>query len=359
MSPHYQLLLACCRAHESRSPTALPAASDDEWRQLPLRAARLGVVGVVRGALRRLADRGQVPPPAIMRRLEAVYHYQAVRNALLAARLEAILAAFSSHAIPVMMLKGVTLAELVYGDIAMRPMRDLDLLVRPVDVEAGDRVLRTLGYTADESYRSEAWYRRNHHHLAPYRAPDGLALVELHHLVFAPTASVTVPEDHLWARARPAELSVGPALVLAPEDLLLYLCVGLAVVKRFIGGLRTLCDIAAVIRRYQTELDWALLVRAGHRYDIEPYLYYALSLTRELLGADVPDGVCERLRGARVQWFQDLGMRSVIRAAIFRCAADRLTIPAGVIATLLPELLASAARPAPQLEPWSSASGST
>src|SRR6266567_3088659 len=75
------------------------------------------------------------------------------------------------------------LASLLYSSVALRPMVDLDLLVRATDLDRADDNLRRLGYVVDESYQSQEWYKERHHHLAPYMAPDRFLTVELHHHV--------------------------------------------------------------------------------------------------------------------------------------------------------------------------------
>ena len=341
MSLERQLLLACCRAHSGRQPIERPVHRNVDWDRLLGRAERLGVAALVRTALMKHADSASVPPE-VLRRLDQVYYQQAVRNALLGASLEAVLASLSRYGVPVIVLKGVSLAELVYGNIALRPMKDLDVLVQPRDLDLAERLVRQLGYVPDDWWRPAEWYRRHHHHLVPYRARDGSSILELHHHIFPPDAGVRVPIEDLWQRARLAGLGSGQALVLAPADLLLHLSVGLAAVEHFGGGLRTLCDIAAVIKRYGAEVDWACLLESARSYAVEKHVYYGLWLARCLVVADVPEHVLETLQhqacGHRVE---DLAVKALIRRAVFRYDGDRSAVPAGLISGVLAELLAT------------------
>lgn len=283
-------------------------------------------------------------PPEVLRRLDQVYYQQAARNARFGASLREVLATFSRHGVPVIVLKGASLAELVYGNIALRRMVDLDVLVPPRDLDLAEELVRELGYVADESSHPAEWYRGQHHHLVPYRAPDGSSILELHHHIFPPAAGLQVPIEDFWQRARPAGFSSGPALALAPADLLLLLSVGLSAVEHFLGGLRTLCDIAAAIKRYQKELDWACLLESARIYALEKHLYYGLSLARGLVAADVPGDVLEQLKhSARGHWFEDLAVTSLIRTAVFRYDGDTSAVPGGLITGVLAQLLAAKA----------------
>jgi hypothetical protein len=337
----YQLLLACCRNHSSTQPFEPPLVRDVEWDQLPIRASRLGVGALVRSTLTRLVDRTRMPPE-VLRRLELLYYEQAIRNARLGAKLEAVLAAFSRYSVPVIVLKGASLAELVYGNIALRPMKDLDVLVQPPDLDLADHLLRELGYVSDESHHPAEWYRRHHHHLAPYRARDDSILLELHHHIFPPAAGVPVSIEELWHRARPGCLSAGPALVLSPADLLLHLCVNLSAVEQFLGGLKTLCDIAEVIKQYEKAVDWDCLLQSARVYAVERHLYYGLWLAQCLVAADVPGPVLKTLEhSARGGWLEDRVVKSLIRRAVFRYNGEMSVVPAGLASRVCGELLAA------------------
>ena len=70
----------------------------------------------------------------------------AARNILLYADLARALRALSDAGAPVIVLKGAALASTVYPSIAHRPMGDVDLLVRPQDLERARRTLEAAGY---------------------------------------------------------------------------------------------------------------------------------------------------------------------------------------------------------------------
>ena len=341
MSPDRQLLLACCRAHWARQPVERAVPGDVDWDRFLRRAQRLRVAALVRTTLTRLVDPARVPPE-VLRRLDQVYYERAVRNARLGASLDAVLATFSRHGVPVIVLKGASLAKHVYGNIAVRPMRDLDVLVQPRDLDLADRLVRELGYAPGRWPWSADWYRRFHHHLTPYLARDGSCVLELHHHIFPPGAGVRVPIEDLWERARTADLASGPALVLAPTDLLLHLSVGLSAVEHFLGRLGTLCDIAAAIKQYDSDVDWPCLLESARMYGLEKHVYYGLWLAWSLVGAEVPAHVLEPLRQAiRGRWAEERAVKWLIRRVVLRYEGDRSAVPAGLISGVLAELLAT------------------
>src|SRR4051812_26165067 len=76
--------------------------------------------------------------------LQDVYLHNALRNVTIWEELSAVLWTFQDAGVPVILLKGAHLAELVYGSPALRPMVDLDLLVRETDLVRAERCLGEL-----------------------------------------------------------------------------------------------------------------------------------------------------------------------------------------------------------------------
>jgi hypothetical protein len=79
--------------------------------------------------------------------------------------------------------------------------------------------------------------------------------------------------------------------------LLLHLCLHTCH-HQFTFGLRPFCDIAATIQQYCHTMDWEQVLRRAWQWRINPYVYLTLSLAGDLLGAAVPEAVCEALRPA-------------------------------------------------------------
>jgi hypothetical protein len=68
------------------------------------------------------------------------------RNLYLQGELIKILAAFQTHHIPAMPIKGPVLAMTVYGDLACRQFSDLDLLIHEHDIAQARALLARAGF---------------------------------------------------------------------------------------------------------------------------------------------------------------------------------------------------------------------
>jgi hypothetical protein len=202
-----------------------------------------------------------------------------------------VLRAFAERGVAVIALKGAHLAPLVYEKMALRPMSDIDLLLREADLAAADETLRRLGYLAEGS---NARFVEEHLH-ASYVLPGKEWLIEVHHNLEMPVAPLRIDTAGLWRRASPAVIAEAPALVLCAEDLLLHLCLHASAHHAFDFGLRPLCDIAETLRCYGGELEWAALVARAKEWGAGRSVYLTLLLADKLVGAALPAGLLAAL----------------------------------------------------------------
>jgi hypothetical protein len=281
-SSQRDLLFAACRVAPSAA-SAGPRLGAGEWRELIGQAEALGVAGHLHAFLVAQPRRGGMGD-AEWAGLQGVYYAQGARNAALLAALREVLTAFAQRAIPVLVLKGAALAETVYRNVALRPMRDLDVLVRREYVTDAADVLEYLGFAPDEWYRPREWYLEHLHHLVPYRR--GQATVEIHHRLLPPSLPLVVADGELWARSCPAVVAGVPARVLAPDDLVLHLALHLAASDGFAAGLCGVRDLAEALRQHRGEIDWSRLAVSAR--GLERPVRAALEVAARLLGAVLP-----------------------------------------------------------------------
>ncbi|MCI5135856.1 MAG: hypothetical protein D3920_12470 [Candidatus Electrothrix sp. AW2] len=233
-------------------------------------------------------------PADILQAVQTAYFESAWRNNLLYNDLSKILKALQRENIPVILLKGAHLAQIVYGNIALRPMGDIDILVKKEDLLQAKEHLLGLGYTPFKE-TDIATACANSQHLPPMLKQDAPP-VELHWTLEAPTFPFTIDIEGLWQRAQPASVGGVDTLTLSPENLLLHLCLHTAAHHLYSNGLRALCDILETIRYYQDELDWKTVQLRAEEWGVSNAIYLTLYLAKSLLGAEVPDTMLNKLQ---------------------------------------------------------------
>jgi hypothetical protein len=227
-------------------------------------------------------------PGAVAARLAARFNVAVARHVVMSRDLATVLRALDEAAIPTIVLKGAYLGETVYPHPALRPMSDIDVLVRHGDRLRMDEVLRGLGYRRGTDAHS--WAFDVTYDAATFYDGPGGARLDVHWRLlndprfgWRPAAAEAV-----WDRAVPVKLAGARALALCPEDLVLTLAAHLAV-HHGLSGLLWYWDLRLVLDRWAATLDWRELMELAERWRVRR----ALSVVLRRLGDffPVPDAV--------------------------------------------------------------------
>lgn len=299
LSLEEKLLLVCARLHLEqcqRDELAALIESPVNWDQLLYKARWHNLTPLVFHHLRSLENRDHIPPE-VMGQFKAAYLGNVVVNLHLQAELGRAQEALGAEGVPVILLKGAALARIVYGDIGLRPMSDLDLLVPESQVYVAQKAVRDLGYNEVGTPEEQDDTERHHRHLPGLVREGTPVLVEVHRHIVRRDAGLYFDIAGFWSRAQ--EISVGrkQALVLAPEDLLIHLALNFFLDRRFRSNaaLRQLCDVAESLRFYTNSISWRLFVDNVRVYRLIGPVGCVLYLAQELLNAPVPSYVAQQL----------------------------------------------------------------
>jgi hypothetical protein len=141
-----EFILLCLRARWDSAALeharTLATQEGFDWGTVRRIAYRQGVAALIHSATRER----ELLPAALDKDLRSAYYYLARSNVRLFERLEKVLRCLAADGLPVVLLKGAALSAAVYGNAAVRPMGDLDLLVRQRDTTRILRALARLGY---------------------------------------------------------------------------------------------------------------------------------------------------------------------------------------------------------------------
>jgi hypothetical protein len=191
--------------------------------------------------------------------------------------------------------KGPLLGELLFNDTGMRTPGDVDILVRPEEVSLVCEVLEAHGYF-DAGLRpgvpsltatQQTMYRRVQCEHTYVRASDGV-VVEPHWAFSQHPLAVDVEYAGMLDRARPRLLGGRSVLALAPEDLLLALCIHGA--KHHWERLAWIRDVGALVSRFP-EVDLEACVERARPSGCARLLLVGLALARRCAGANLPAAV--------------------------------------------------------------------
>ena len=275
----FELILACCkRTNEADIMSLLSPGLD--WERVLESAEHHRVVPVMHAVL---AGKRAVPSALRVRA-----HQHAWRALHFSAELRKISQCFERRGIEFMAHKGPALAQLLYGNHALRQFGDLDLLVRTRDVAPATDALIELGYAPHLrlSTRQEQSFLRSGYEFC-FGLNSEPHLVELQWQIVPRFCSINFDMNALFSRSARIELDGTPLRTLGSADLLLVLCVHAA--KHEWSQLGMLRDIATLA---EFDLDWNWIVAEARRLGILKILQVSLQAACKLftiaLSAQLP-----------------------------------------------------------------------
>lgn len=254
------------------------------WDLLLDLADRHGTQSLLCQALVGIEDADSVPPAA-MSALKKRHQINLHKALFLSRELIRILDHLSALGIEVMPYKGVALAEMAYGDIALRNVGDIDLLIRPQDFPRIRDAVGELGYTPHVALSSaeERAYLKSGYECA-FDGAAGPNLLELQWAVQPGFYAIDFEMAALFQRAVTVTVAGHPMMTPSSEDLVLVLSVHAA--KHVWGRLVWLCDIARIMSL--PNLDWTWIASQASALGIVRILRVSMLLANRLLVATIP-----------------------------------------------------------------------
>ncbi|HEX5233945.1 MAG TPA: nucleotidyltransferase family protein [Silvibacterium sp.] len=233
-------------------------------------------------------------PPDIQSEWQQASQILTRRNLFLTRELLRINAAFQSADIFLAFMKGPIVAEMCYGDFALREFADLDLLIREADFSRAVELLERIGY-------ERPWKHSNSKMLSFLKnvgeyavSSDALqTAIDLHWRVATKATALSPRLGDFPSGFHPVPIAGSSVLSFAPQDLPLYLAAQ--------GGwdrwsdLRRICDLAEFIRAYPV-IEWEPNLQAARRLGGLRSMLTGLSLASQLLGAELPETVADHIQ---------------------------------------------------------------
>lgn len=289
LEAEWSLLLAACSDIPRREKQARLRQSLRQpirWNLLFEVAERHGVQPLLYQALVDVeTDFEDAIPPEEKSALEQRYQTNPHKALFLSRELIRIVDRLSAFGIETLPYKGLALAEVIYGDIALRQSGDIDLLIRPQDLLRIRDALRELGYTPHFSLSEaeERAYLKSGYEYA-FDGPGGPNLLEVQWAIQPRFYSIDFDMTGLFQRAVTVTVAGHPMRTLSSEDLLLTLSAHAA--KHVWARLVWLCDIARMMNL--PDLNWSWIGSQANGLGIVRVIRVSMLLANRLLGAAVP-----------------------------------------------------------------------
>jgi len=221
-------------------------------------------------------------------RLAGIYRHNWSANQLRLHEALPLLRRLAGEGEPAMLFKGAALLHLLPGGHGIRPMGDVDVLVRPHQVDTAVDALNDAGFLGPGDARLALLRRHGH---AAHFTLRGLTTVDLHwHSLHGP-----VDDSALFADASTMELAGTPVLLPRPEDTVVHVCAhAMSVQPMDRHRVRWLADLALLVGAH-AELDWGVVIARAREGQVAPAVADALRTARNAVELPVPEWVLSEL----------------------------------------------------------------
>jgi hypothetical protein len=233
------------------------------------------------------------------------------------------------------LVKGPDLALLYYPDPLLRPMTDVDIMVRPADAHRVQKLMFEIGYrhgifdptnghwTDEEKPIGPATFRdtyalpvfaRIEKVESPFASSDLPTKLRYRHVksfvdsrqvmhmpIFIDihvNLSVGIDEEDIWSGVQLANTLGRVVRVQSPTGAVWFLAARLYHEAFLYNSLRLIMlgDLHAVLHRQLANVNWGEVAAIAYKYEMRPALYYVLSQVRRICDIDVPPAFLEMIR---------------------------------------------------------------
>jgi hypothetical protein len=258
---------------------------DDEWDRLLTMARQHRLEPMLHW---RAANETTIAsaPQRFRGAIAASFRQQALRSLELQSHIAAVHRTMSEQGIPAIFLKGAFLAFHVYPHAALRPLRDLDVLVPGHQAMLAFDSLLAAGFKRHESFQGgvRAWLECRKH-LPPLVTPHGNVSIEIHTRATEARPGSTnrlldSADAQLWARSIEHRLLGEQVRYLSPTDQLLHIIVHAVYDHRLNNGPLALHDISGLLRC--TQINWPLFWSMATEGDWARGCWFMLRISSQL-----------------------------------------------------------------------------
>ncbi|OGW36764.1 MAG: hypothetical protein A2Y97_13655 [Nitrospirae bacterium RBG_13_39_12] len=243
----------------------------------------------------------------VLAQFENEYYLTAVSNIEKLYASANIFQAFKKENIFGIPLKGVALIETLYRNPAIRPMADIDILVKPDDCQKVRHVLGGLGYQLFESYRGSYNFINS----------ENKPVLDLHTRFTRYEMLFNIDYSEIYRRLRQINFNDQIRLkVFSPEHQLIHLALHLAPGLYSDLNFLNLFDLYHMLKNKKILMDWEYVGDFAMRSGTSSYIYAPLYICEKIFRAGVPAQVLiklgSELSGKRINYLENHYLAAIL-----------------------------------------------
>lgn len=223
-------------------------------------------------------------PYEVLDRFRQFVYRSTIKNSYLVQTGKEVIQTLLAEGIDTLALKGFFLQKAVYAKDEIRPMNDIDLLVRRGDIPKAIEILGQLGFRILSHFDPDFDYE-DIKHVPPMENEYG-QLLELHWNLLEENEPFSINMGQVWEQK--ACFSDG-LWGLSVEHLIVHLAIH-GTYQHFLRlGLRSLLDLSRVFDKFGDSVQWEQVVSTAKAWHAEKSLWISLKLAEKYLSVALPE----------------------------------------------------------------------
>ncbi len=287
LNSEQRLLLLLCGIRDSMSmeEASLLLSKPFNWTRLIALSERHRLLPHLYKSIKELSSSTPIDIPSELKDKYILQTEHVLRLASEGVRISGLL---DQSGISNILLKGPFLSEQIYGDIALRPSRDIDIIVHPENIEQTIVILLKEGYKMvypdfSLSPKQKSFYQKHKNQMG-LRNPSSRILIEVHWRLFSQTSLLPIPTDKVFAESHEQIIAGKSIRVLSPAQKFEFLSLHGSIHQWF--RLLWLRDISQILDKNLVNMDEVFI--CAKKNNNEKPIYQAILLSNHFFGTNYP-----------------------------------------------------------------------
>jgi hypothetical protein len=234
--------------------------------------------------------------------LKYIYENNQKINLQLLQNFDSLLQGFEKEKIPIILLQGMALFNLVYQDLGVRALGDIDILIRKEHLHKLANHLNSRGYKNINNY--------------PHLFYCDKALLDIHtdianiDRIKSRKFALFMPAENLWQDSITEKRNRPLTRLLSLEDMILALCAHLQ--KHSYSRLIWFVDIHEIMNKYKEDIDWEKLDARALEFNLLKPLYFSLKFIEYHWHNSYSMHIASHLQDIQLNYIQQKALKKII-----------------------------------------------
>lgn len=303
LSKEELLLLLCCQHEEEKELAGkinALLAEELNWGYILKTSGRHGISGIVYKRIAKCNKQLSVPTDAF-KNFCHIYHKTSYINLLFIQEYKRIAKAFSDEKIGIIPLKGIDFVQHLFSNIGLRPMSDVDILVKKNYLDRAKQILKALEYNQKDEPADNLI--KNFHSVFWRRIKNIYVFVELHWNIDFPDSPYRIRIADLWERSKQPSGDIQYSQRFSIEDNIIFNCFHLFrenTLDKNPFKLKNFVDLEEMIRQNNNLINWQAVIKRSEEYAIKRPVLLIFHLLQNLFHISIDLNIADELKQAGI-----------------------------------------------------------